>query len=173
VFFASRPLGRGETTPRRESPEGPPKVVAMNRVWLVEPLLVAREGCWRILDAVWGERAALCADSTGCEVGGLRSEPVSSEEPPPLLHRLVDLFECFRLLLRAGFWGVVGPLRPGGVGSESRDEDDVNSDIDSVVEDPELAMAVACGCALAMGKNAGRLDVGEACGAPLFGGDAG
>jgi hypothetical protein len=103
----------------------------------------------------------------------LRSEPVSSEEPPPLLHLPVDLPECFRLLLRAGFWGVVGALRPRGLGSESRDDDDVNSEIDSVVEEPELARAVACAWALATEKNAGRLGVGEACGAPLFGGDAG
>ena len=144
-----RPLGRGETTPRRESPEGPPKVVAMNRVWLGKALVVAREGCWRVLDAVWGERAALWADSTGVEVGGLRSEPVSSEEAGGLLHLPTDLVECFRLLLRADFWGVVGPLRPGGLGRESRDDDDVNSEIDSVAENPELAMAVACACALA------------------------
>jgi hypothetical protein len=145
----------------------------MNRVWLVKAVLVAIEGCGRVLDAVEGERAALCADSTGWEVGGLRSEPVSSEEPPPLLHLPVDLFECFRLLLRACFWGVVGPSRPEGFGSESRDEDDVNSDRDSVVEEPELAMTVACGWPLARGMNAGRWGVGEGCGAPWFGGDAG
>jgi hypothetical protein len=106
-------------------------------------------------------------------VGGLRSEPVSSDEPPPLLHLPVDLFECLRRLVRACFWGVVGTMRPGGLGSESRDDDDVNSDSDSVVEEPELAMTVACGWALAREKNAGRLGVVEACGAPLFGGDAG
>lgn len=145
----------------------------MNRGWLVEAVLVAIEGCWRVLDAVGGERAALCAGSTGCEVGGLRSEPVSSDEPPPLLHRPVDLFECFRLVVRACFWGVVGALRPGGLGSESRDDDDVNSEKDSVVEEPELAMAVACGWPLATEKKAGRGGVVEACGAPLFGGDAG
>lgn len=35
VFLASRPLGRGDDTPRRESPEGPPNAVAMGgvRVW--------------------------------------------------------------------------------------------------------------------------------------------
>jgi hypothetical protein len=37
VFLASRPLGRGDDTPRRESPEGPPNAVAMNR---------ACAGCW-------------------------------------------------------------------------------------------------------------------------------
>ena len=31
VFFASRPLGRGDDTPRRESPEGPPNAAAINR----------------------------------------------------------------------------------------------------------------------------------------------
>lgn len=31
VFFASRPLGRGEETARRESPEGAPNAAAINR----------------------------------------------------------------------------------------------------------------------------------------------
>lgn len=102
----------------------------------------------------------------------MRSAPVSSEEPPPLLHLPVDFVGVFRLLLRDCFWGVVGPLRPWGCGNESRDDDGVNSDSDSVVDDAELAMAFACGWPLAMAKYAGRLGVVEACGAPLFG-DAG
>jgi hypothetical protein len=105
-------------------------------------------------------------------VGGLRSEPVSSEEPPPLLHRAFALLDFLRLVLGAGFWGVVGPLRPGGVGSESRDDDEVSSDMDSAVEEPELAAAVACGCPLETGKKAARIGAGEAW-APLFGDDAG
>lgn len=40
-WLIPRPLGRGETTPLRESPEGPPKAVAMNRVWLDDGLFVA------------------------------------------------------------------------------------------------------------------------------------
>ena len=105
-------------------------------------------------------------------MGGLRSAAVSSEEPPPLLHLPVDFVGVFRLLLRDCFWGVVGPLRPWGCGNESRDDDGVNSDSDSVVDDAELAMAFACGWPLAMAKYAERLGVVEACGAPLFG-DAG
>jgi hypothetical protein len=107
-------------------------------------------------------------------VGGLRSEPVSSEEPAPLLHRAFALVDFLRLVCGAGFWGVVGPARPWGVGSESRDEDEVSSERDSVVEEPELAAAVACACPWDTGRTAGRLgaDAGEAC-APLFGDDAG
>lgn len=93
--------------------------------------------------------------SAGCDVGGLRSDPVSSDEPPPLLHLPPDLFDCFRLLLRTCFWGVIGALRPWGLGSESRDDDDVTSEKDSVVEEPELAITVACGWPLGMGKYAG------------------
>jgi hypothetical protein len=96
-------------------------------------------------------------------VGGLRSEPVSSEEPPPLLHRAFALLDFLRLVLGAGFWGV---------GSESRDDDEVSSDMDSAVEEPELAAAVACGCPLETGKKAARIGAGEAW-APLFGDDAG
>jgi hypothetical protein len=44
VFLASRPLGRGDDTPRRESPEGPPNAVAMKR---------ACAGCWVPLGEVW------------------------------------------------------------------------------------------------------------------------
>jgi hypothetical protein len=144
----------------------------MKRVWLVAALLVAIVGGWRVLDADWGERAALCADSAGWEVGGLPSGPVSSEEPPPLLHLGLDLLDFFRRVFGVCFWGVVGPLRPWGVGSESRDDDEVNSGVDSVVEEPKLAMAVAWGCPLDTEKKAGRFGAGEAC-APLFGDDAG
>jgi hypothetical protein len=139
----------------------------MKCAWLVDALLVAIVGGWRVLDADGGERA----DTAGWEVGGLGSVAVSSEEPPPLLHRAFDLLDFLRLVFGVCFWGVVGPLRPGGVGSESRDDDEVNSDMDSVVEEPELAMAVACGSPLDTGKNAGRFGAGEAC-APLFGVDA-
>jgi hypothetical protein len=102
----------------------------------------------------------------------LRAAPVSSEEPSPLLHLAFALFDFLRLVLDAGFWGVVGPLRPWKAGSESRDDDDVSSDRDSVVEEPELAMAFACGGPLGRGKKAGRFGAGAAC-APLFGADPG
>jgi hypothetical protein len=106
--------------------------------------------------------------SKGCEVGGLRSEPVSSENVPPLLHRAADLLGWVRLLLRACFWGVVSAPRLGAVGSESRDECEVNSESDSVAEEPELAVAFAC-----VGAAGSRATVVCACedgGAPLFGG---
>jgi hypothetical protein len=82
-------------------------------------------------------------------VGGVRSGRVSSEEPPPLLHLAFDLLDL-RLLLRACFWGVVSPPGRWVMGSESREECEVNSERDSeavVVEEPELAMTLACVCA--------------------------
>jgi hypothetical protein len=96
----------------------------------------------------------------------LRSEPVSSEEVPPLLHRAADLLDCVRLLLRACFWGMVSAPRLGAVGRESRDDCEVNSGRDSVVEEPELAMAFACVWAAGSGEVAACEDEG----APLFGG---
>jgi hypothetical protein len=39
---------------------------------------------------------------------------------------------------------VISPLRGWVAGRESRDEDEVNSDIDSVVEELELAVIFAC-----------------------------
>jgi hypothetical protein len=95
-----------------------------------------------------GDWAAFRAASEGCEVGGVRSGRVSSEEPPPLLHLAFDLLD-FRLLLRACFWGVVSPPETWVIARESREECEVNSERDSVVvlEEPELAMTLACVCA--------------------------
>lgn len=136
----------------------------MNRVWLVDEVeeVMLPRGRW--VDAGCGERA----DCEGWAVGGLRSEPVSSEEPPPLVPRAVGLFGLARLVLRAGFWGLVSRLRAGAGGSESRDENDVSSEADSAVEEPELAMAMACECPLGGDTMAGKATAaGE--GAPLFG----
>jgi hypothetical protein len=105
-------------------------------------------------------------------VGGVRSRAVSSSEPFSLVHLLFDLFDLLRLLLRAGFWGVVSPPRIRASGTESRDDCDVNSESDSVVEDPELAVTFACVCAGAIGKRPGRFAVAGCEVAPLFG-DAG
>jgi hypothetical protein len=65
VFFASRPLGRGEDTPRRESPEGPPNAAAINRAGEGEGCVVPRgssaaagaEGVCGVL--AWGAVASL------------------------------------------------------------------------------------------------------------------
>jgi hypothetical protein len=158
-----RPFGRGEATPRRESPEGLPKVVAINRPCLAAGVLVAEWG-GRCLCGGVGDCAAFSAASEGCEVGGVRSKPVSSIEARPLLHRGFEEPDLVRLLFRAGRWGVVSLLR---VGRESRDDCEVNSDSDSVVaEEPELAATFACVCAGARGHTTGRFAVEIA---PLFG----
>jgi hypothetical protein len=57
-------------------------------------------------------------------------------------------------------------------GRESRDEDEVNSDSDSVVEEPGLAATFACVYPEGSGKKTGRFAVGVCESAPLFG-DAG
>jgi hypothetical protein len=95
-----RPFGRGEATPRRESPEGLPNVVAINRPCLAAGVLVAEWG-GRCLCGGVGDWAAFSAASEGCEVGGVRSGPVSSVEPLPLLH-LCAVPDLVRLLFRAG-----------------------------------------------------------------------
>lgn len=65
-------------------------------------------------------------------------------------------------------------MLPGAwaAGSESRDDDEVNSEMVSVVEELELAVALACGYPLALGTGADAMREGAAgCdGAPLFGG---
>lgn len=55
-------------------------------------------------------------------------------------------------------------------GSESRDDDEVNSEMVSVVEELELAVALAWGYPLAVGKSAVREAAGGCDGAPLSGG---
>lgn len=144
----------------------------MNCAWLenerVDVVVAVLD--WRGLE-VWGDGAALAMGWDGWLVDGLRSEPVSSDEPPPLLHRAFALLLVFllRLLLRAGFCGVVSPGRAWGWGSESRDDDEVRSEADSVVEEPELAMVRAWAEPFCGGRWAERFGV-EACeGAPLFG----
>jgi hypothetical protein len=86
----------------------------MNRAWLDDELLEVEVVmlCWRCLDAVWGDGTALCARfERNLMLGGWRSGPVSSEEPPPLLHLAFDLVFLFRRLFRAGFCGVLSPVR--------------------------------------------------------------
>ncbi len=71
IALVPRPFGRGETTPRRESPAGAPKVVAMNPAWAVDASL---------LESLLG---GLELYRHGCEVGGLRSGPFSADECRP------------------------------------------------------------------------------------------
>lgn len=69
--------------------------------------------------------------------------------------------------MRACFWGVVVAA---GAGRESRDEDEVSSEVDSVVEEPALAAAFAGTRPLGGGRDAGRVRMVIFCvGAPLFG----
>lgn len=65
------------------------------------------------------------------------------------------------LLLLPGAWAA---------GSESRDDDEVNSEMVSVVEELELVVAFAYGCPLSLGKDVVREGVAGCDGAPLFGG---
>lgn len=68
----------------------------------------------------------------------------SCEAAPPLFHRAFGLvLFLLRLVFRAGFCGVVSVGRAWGWGSESCDEDDVRSEADSKVEEPELARTTA------------------------------
>jgi hypothetical protein len=170
--FIPRPFGRGETTPRRESPEGPPNVVAIKRAWAGDVLFVAMEG-WRCLAVGWGDWALLCADFDGCEVDGFRSEPVSSEEPP-LCHlafgRVVGLL---RLLLRACFCGVVSPARvwAAAAGAASREDDEVRSEEVSAADEAELARGFAWDCGFCRITYLGPVEgAGGSVGAPLLGG---
>lgn len=103
---------------------------------------------------------------------GLRSEPVSSEEPaPPLLHRGAGLCCLGRLAFLGCFW-VLSPRRTSAAGSrtgsESRDEDDVNSEGESVVEASELAMALACVYARGRANRAGCGGVAACAGSASF-----
>ena len=71
--------------------------------------------------------------------------------------------------MRACFWGVVSRPRAWPTGRESRDECEVNSDSDSVVEEPELAVTFACVWPVDSGKKAARFAFAVCTGAPLFG----
>ncbi len=114
----------------------------MNPAWAVDELLESILGCWSCI--------------TGCDVGGLRSGPFSSDESP-LSHLVFERWDLLRLLFRACFCGVVSRGRGRAAAeSESRDEDEVNSESDSVVEEAELAMVAACGGPFERGDNAGR-----------------
>jgi hypothetical protein len=53
---------------------------------------------------------------------------------------------------------------------ESSEDCEVNSESDSVVEEPELAVTFACVCAGAIGERVGQLAVDVCEVAPLFGG---
>lgn len=67
---------------------------------------------------------------------------------------------------------VVGaPPRAWAAGSESRDDDEVSSEMASVVEELELAEGLACVYPLGLGDADGEL-AGARCGAPLSGGAA-
>lgn len=84
---------------------------------------------------------------------------VSSKEPLPLVHLAFDLLDLLRLLLRACFYGVMGPLEGRVIGKESLEECEVNSECDSAVEEPELAVAFACVGASTAAAKAGELAV--------------
>lgn len=149
-----RPLGLGEATPRRESPAGPPYVVAMERpCWAAGLLFVLAAVAWVCERVLWGDEAALweaCLEGWGADV--LRSEPVLSEDAAPDLVHL-DVLPCVfaRLVFLPCFWGVVSPRRSSAAGSsvgiESRDEDDddVNSEREALVVVSEPSEALACG----------------------------
>ena len=53
-------------------------------------------------------------------------------------------------------------------GSESRDDDEVSSEMVSVGEELELATVLACGCPLALGTDAVREGAAGCDGAPLL-----
>ena len=104
-----RPLGLGEATPRRESPGGPPYVVAMERAcWLLAAAWVC-DCCLCSERVLWGDEAALSEDCLGaCGTDVLRSDPVLSKDPaPPLFHLVVLLCVLARLVFLPCFWGVV------------------------------------------------------------------
>lgn len=139
----------------------------MNRVWLVDELLLVTLGWRRCLDGVEGDGAALGTDFGAWEAGGLESRPVSSEEARFLFHLLFVLLALVLRVSRAGVGGVLSPPRAWAGGSESRDDDDdVNSELELAVEEPGRAIAMACGGFWAWGEETGRAAVE----APLSGG---
>lgn len=117
-----------------------------------------------------GDCAAFKAASEGWDVGGVRVGHVSSDRALPLLHLAFGLLDLLRLLLRACFWGVVGPPERWVVGRESPDECEVSSESDSAVEEPELAVVLACVCAGTAAAEAEELAVSACERAPLSGG---
>jgi hypothetical protein len=148
-----RPLGRGDATPRRESPEGAPKAAAINLPWCTAALPAATCVCDVCLCTgreLW--REPLCGGllPEAC----LRSEPVSSDDPPPLLLHLFGRCDLGRRGCFACFWGVVSARRTWAAagsrtGSEPReDSGDVSSgagrERESMVEASAPAMALAC-----------------------------
>lgn len=72
--------------------------------------------------------------------------------------------------MRVCFCGVV--VLPGAwaAGSESRDDDEVNSEMVSVVEELELAVTLACGYPLTLGTDAVRESAAGCDGTPVVGG---
>lgn len=61
-------------------------------------------------------------------------------------------------------------VSPARTGSESRDDDEVNSEMeDSVVDEPELARRLACVWLFGCGRGVGRFKIIFGEGAPLSG----
>lgn len=143
--------------------------MAINRPSLALGVLLAEAVGLCLWDGV-GDCAAFRAASEGCDVGGVRVGPDASSEALPLVHLALDLLDLLRLLLRACFCGVVGPLEGWPKGSESLDECEVNSACDSAVEEPELAVAFACVGAGTAAAMADELAISACERAPLSGG---
>src|SRR5690349_20384941 len=115
VFFASRPLGRGDDTPRRESPEGPPNAAAINRAGAGAGCVVPR-----------GSSAA--AGTEGVCVCGVRAGGAAAS-----LHRLAAaLLGLVRRELRAGLGGAEVRAGATAAGRDSRDDDETRSEMVSV-----------------------------------------
>ncbi len=72
--------------------------------------------------------------------------------------------------MRVCFCGVVEAPPGAWAGSESRDDDEVNSEMVSVVEELELAVALACGYPLTLETGAVREGAAGCDGAPVVGG---
>lgn len=140
-----RPFGRGDTTPLRESPEGAPKLVAIDCVKRSEVCSMSLCGC--------SSDGALFL--MGDDARDLWSEPENSKEPP-LCHLAVALFDLLRLLYRRCFC-VAGVWLPASANvKESCDDHENKSEVDSVVEEPELAIAATCEWLMAWDKKVGR-----------------
>lgn len=131
--------------------------------------------CGRCSEGVlWGDEAALWEVWRGsCGTDGLRSEPVLSEEPGPLLVHLFVLCVLARRVVLGGFWGVVSRRRSsaGGssVGIESREGEGVSSDSSALVVVSEPVDALAWGWRWCAGGD-GRRGRAAASRAALFGG---
>jgi hypothetical protein len=147
-----RPLGRGDVRPRRESPEGPPEVAAINRPLSPAALFGALVGCGR---GRWDggrardERAAsyeLVREELECDTR--RSEPISSEDVPPLLHRTFGFCDLGRLEFLGGLSGELfrasAALLCARTESTDDDDDDVKARDGAIAIAAELARALAC-----------------------------